>query len=203
MLSNVRCAEYLPEPLKHQKTDSCIILSHAKGRKQFLSVCHVASMCGQPVVLPLQWQQCVLASLFTAEGESMLHILHTSSSRTRHVRPGSSGCCVYISVTGWPCGSRGLITLHLCVGVMWPVYWCYINSSSADVKKTEQFYLWQRIVTVSIASVTATAAEGLLQCKIQLKCPVCRSTMVWFIMEFNTAYQVRLQRSPLLSSHLK
>lgn len=92
------------------------------------------------------WQPCtascpssdnsaVLASPFTADGESMLDILHTSSARTRHVRLDSSGCCVYISVTLWPCGSRGLITLHLCVGVT-----CYIISSGADVNRTGQFY---------------------------------------------------------------
>lgn len=58
------------------------------------SVCHVA--CG--VILAFQWQQRIPTCLFTAEGESMPHIPHTSRSRSCHVRPGSSRLlCLHFS----------------------------------------------------------------------------------------------------------
>lgn len=46
----------------------------------------------------LQWQQCVLTALFTAEGEDMLDIPHSSRSSCCHVSPGQ------LPLAGWLAG---------------------------------------------------------------------------------------------------
>lgn len=94
------------------------------------------------VIQPSQWQQCRLTFLFAAEGESMLHIPHTTRSRCKHVRLGSRSCCVYISVTCWPCDCRRPD------GPPSPVSCCdVIICSSAGVQKMEQlWWLWSLLL---------------------------------------------------------
>lgn len=72
------------------------------------------------VTPPLQWQQCVPTPLFTAEGEDMPHIPHSSRSSCCHVRPAGKPAPAVVSAPRSHVGASAAVSPSTCVLVWWP-----------------------------------------------------------------------------------